>query len=321
MKRNEWINLKWSEICIHTTNEAMESVANILNEAGITGLVIEDPLDLVKERSTLFGEIYELNPNNYPKTGIYIKAYLPADRNLSEQINHIKQKIDGLKDYGIDIGDHTITQNDVYEEEWETAWKKYYKPARITDQFTIVPTWEQYEPTSKNEKIIELDPGMAFGTGTHPTTVLSIKALEKYVNHNDLVLDVGCGSGVLSIASSLLGADHVYAYDLDSIATKSTISNIALNGLTDKVTVKQNDLLEDVHVSADVIVSNILAEIIMKFVQDAWNNLKENGLFITSGIIEKKKQLVVNELQRSGFKIIEINQDHEWISIVAQKSV
>jgi len=313
--------LKWSEIRIHTTHEAMESVANILNEAGITGLVIEDPLDLVKERATLFGEIYELNPNDYPVEGIYIKAYLPADRFLTNKCKEIKLAINELEAYGIDLGVNKMVQNDVYEEDWETAWKKYYKPTSITKQFTIVPTWEQYQPTSQTEKVIELDPGMAFGTGTHPTTVLSIEALENHVKNHDLVIDVGCGSGVLSIAASLLGADHVYAYDLDNIAIKSTTSNVGLNGLTDKITVKQNDLLQQIQTSADVIVSNILAEIIIKFVQDAWNNLKDNGLFITSGIILKKKQLVIDELQKIGFKILEINHHDEWISIVAQKVV
>lgn len=311
--------MKWSEVCIHTTNEAMEPIANILEESGINGLVIEDPLDLVKERPTFYGEIYELNPNKYPEDGIYIKVYLPSDRHLNDKVLEIKQAIDSLQDYGIDLGANQITQNDLYEKDWETAWKKYYKPVKITNKITIVPTWESYEATSANELIIELDPGMAFGTGTHPTTILSIQALENYVKNDDLVIDVGCGSGVLSIASSLLGADHVYAYDLDEIAIKSTLSNVALNDLTGQISAKQNDLLNQIEVNADIIVSNILAEIIVKFVQDAWNNLKENGLFITSGIIDKKKQLVIDELQKTGFTIIEINEQEEWICIVAQK--
>lgn len=311
--------MKWSEVCIHTTNEAMEAIANILEDAGISGLVIEDPLDLVKERSTFFGEIYELNPNKYPTDGIYMKVYLPVDHFLDEKVAKIERSINGLSNYGIDLGANTITQSDVYEQDWETAWKKYYKPVKITKRMTVVPMWEPYEALTKEELIIELDPGMAFGTGTHPTTVLSVQALEDFVNKGDVVIDVGCGSGVLSIAASLLGAHHVYAYDLDDIAIKSTTSNVALNGLEDKVTAKQNDLLNQVEVSADVIVSNILAEIIVKFVQDAWENLKSKGLFITSGIIRKKKQLVVDELQKVGFKIIEINDQDEWICIVAQK--
>src|SRR5690625_817824 len=313
--------MKWSEICIHTTNEAIEPIANILDEAGISGLVIEDPFDLVKERPTFFGEIYELNPNKYPTDGIYMKIYLPVDSFLDEKVAQIKQSINKLSDYSIDLGANIITENDVYEEDWETAWKKYYKPVKITEKITIVPTWEPYEANSENELIIELDPGMAFGTGTHPTTVLSIQALEDFVKKEDIVIDVGCGSGVLSIAASLIGADHVYAYDLDDIAIKSTTSNVALNSLTDKITAKQNDLLNQVQISANIIVSNILAEIIVKFVQDAWDNLNENGYFITSGIILKKKQMVIDELQKTGFKIIEINDQDEWICIVAQKVI
>lgn len=312
--------MRWSEICIHTTNEAMEPIANILDEAGIGGLVIEDPVDLVKERPTFFGEIYELNPEKYPRDGIYMKIYLPVDSFLDGKVAQITQSINKLSDYSIDLGANKITQSDVHEEDWETAWKKYYKPTKITNRMTIVPTWEQYE-ASKNELIIELDPGMAFGTGTHPTTILSIQALEKFVKNDDVIIDVGCGSGVLSIAASLLGADHVYAYDLDDIAIKSTTANVALNGLEDNITAKQNDLLNQVKVTADLIVSNILAEIIVKFVQDAWDNLRENGLFITSGIIQKRKQVVVDELQKTGFKIIEVNDQDEWICIVAQKVI
>lgn len=313
------MNLKWSEICIHTTNEAMEPITNILDEVGISGVVIEDPLDLVKERPAFYGEIYELNPNKYPDDGIYMKIYLPSDHSLHEQLTMIKQKIDSLAIYGIDLGANKITQNDVFEQDWETAWKKYYKPVRITGKMTIVPTWESYEPAAEDELMIELDPGMAFGTGTHPTTVLSIQALENYVKNGDIVIDVGCGSGVLSIASGLLGADHIYAYDLDDIAVKSAISNVALNHLENIITVQQNDLLNHVQVSADVVVSNILAEIIVKFVQDAWYTLKENGYFITSGIIEGKKQLVIDELENAGFNIVAINEQDGWICIVAQK--
>src|SRR5699024_12177983 len=133
---------------------------------------------------------------------------------------------------------------------------------------TIAPTWEKYEPKSEDELIIELDPGMAFGTGTHPTTMLSIQALEQYINKKDTIIDVGCGSGVLSIASVLLGASKVYAYDLDDVAVKSTQINMKINKLEDKIIAKQNDLLHNVTVQADIIVSNILAEIIVRFVED-----------------------------------------------------
>ncbi|MBR7798188.1 MAG: 50S ribosomal protein L11 methyltransferase [Bacillota bacterium] len=311
--------MKWSELCIHTTNEAIEPISNILHETGASGLVIEDPIDLVKEHSTAFGEIFELNPEEYPEEGVYIKAYLPVNSFLGETVEEIKQAINNLLLYDIDLGRNQISLSEVNEEEWSTAWKKYYKPVKISKQITIIPTWEEYTPVDTDEVIIELDPGMAFGTGTHPTTVLSIQALEQFMKSGDTVIDVGSGSGVLSIASALLGASHVHAYDLDDAAVKSTILNAKLNKMEKKISVKQNNLLDHIAIEADIIVSNILAEIIVRFVDDAWNNLKPGGYFITSGIIQNKKQMVKDRLEQQGFQIIQMNEMEDWISIVAQK--
>ncbi|MFB4166522.1 50S ribosomal protein L11 methyltransferase [Virgibacillus sp. JSM 102003] len=311
--------MKWSEICIHTTNEAIEPISNILHETGSSGVVIEDPLDLTTERDDFFGEIYELNVDEYPEEGVYIKAYLPVNSFLGETVNEIKQAINNLMLYDINLGRNQITLSEIHEEEWATAWKKFYKPVKISKKITIIPTWEDYETVSSDEVIIELDPGMAFGTGTHPTTVLSIQGIERYIEENDNVIDVGCGSGVLSIASGLLGAKEVYAFDLDDVAVKSTKLNAKLNKVNNKVITKQNNLLDRVNMKADMIVSNILAEIIVRFVEDAWNNLKPNGIFITSGIIQAKKQTVVDKLNQQGFRILEINEMEDWVSIIARK--
>ncbi|CDQ39609.1 MULTISPECIES: 50S ribosomal protein L11 methyltransferase [Virgibacillus] len=311
--------MKWSELCIHTTNEAIEPISNILHETGASGLVIEDPMDLEREHPTTFGEVFELNPDEYPEEGVYIKAYLPVNSFLGETVDEIKQAINNLMLYDIDLGRNHISLSEVHEEEWATAWKKYYKPVKISKHITIIPTWEEYTPVDTDEVIIELDPGMAFGTGTHPTTVLSIQALEQFLADGNTVIDVGSGSGVLSIASALLGARQVYAYDLDDVAVKSTGLNAKLNKLDQQIQVKQNNLLDNVNIEADVIVSNILAEIIVRFVKEAWNNLKPGGYFITSGIIQNKKQLVKTELESQGFQIVEMNEMEEWISIVAQK--
>ncbi|MEQ6389386.1 50S ribosomal protein L11 methyltransferase [Bacillaceae bacterium S4-13-58] len=312
--------MKWSEICIHTTNEAVEPVSNILHEAGASGVVIEDPQDLVKERETFFGEIYELNPDDYPEEGVYVKAYLPVNSFLGETVDQIKLATQNLVKYDIDIGKNAVTISEVNEEEWATAWKKYYKPVKISEKITIIPTWEEYAPVSSDEIIIELDPGMAFGTGTHPTTVLSIQALERLVKNGDKVIDVGSGSGVLSISAALLGAKKVYAYDLDEIAVKSTIINAKLNKVNDIVSSKQNNLLEGVTETADIIVSNILAEIIIQFVDEAFEQVKPGGYFITSGIIKGKKNEVKDKMEKAGFEIIEINQMEDWISIIGKKT-
>lgn len=311
--------MKWSEICIHTTNEAVEPISNILHEAGASGVVIEDPQELEKERDNFLGEIYELNPADYPEEGVFLKAYLPVNSFLGETVEEIKQAINNLLLYDIDLGRNQISISEVNEEQWATAWKKYYKPVKISEKITITPTWEEYEPVSSDEIIIELDPGMAFGTGTHPTTVLSIQALERYIQGNELVLDVGAGSGVLSIAAVLLGAEKVSAYDLDEIAVRSTKINAKLNKVMDQVDCKQNNLLDNVNAEANIIVSNILAEIIVRFTDEAFRCLTPGGVFITSGIIQGKKDLVKERLIASGFEIIETNQMEDWISIIARK--
>lgn len=279
--------MTWSEIKVHTTNEAIEAVSHIFQEAGASGVVIVDPHDLYKDHVTLYGTIYELDASNYPTDGVYVKSYLPTDDSLTEKVSFIKQAISDLPRFDIPIGRNEVTLSEVHEEDWSTAWKKYYKPVKVSERITIKPTWEEYQPSS-DELIIELDPGMAFGTGTHPTTILSLQALERYLNSKDLVLDVGSGSGILSIAAAKLGASHVYAYDLDEVAVTSTQNNSTLNETDERITVQKNDLLKDVEQEPDVIVSNILAEIIIQLTEDAFHLLKPNGLLITSGIIQRK---------------------------------
>jgi ribosomal protein L11 methyltransferase len=316
----ELVEMKWSEISIHTTNEAIEPISNILHEAGASGVVIEDPFELTKEREDQFGEIYQLNPDDYPEEGVIIKAYLPVNSFLGETVDAIKESINDLILHDIDLGLNKVTISEVNEEEWATAWKKYYNPVKISEKFTIVPTWEIYEPVSSDELIIELDPGMAFGTGTHPTTVMCIQALERTVRPGDRVLDVGTGSGVLSIAAALLGAEDVRAYDLDEVAVTSAKLNIKLNKVQDKVAIAQNNLLDAVDEnSADVIVANILAEVILRFTDDVARVVKPGGSFIASGIIQPKKDLVKDALIHSGFEIVETILMEDWVAIIAKR--
>ncbi|SHP89611.1 Ribosomal protein L11 methyltransferase [Mycobacteroides abscessus subsp. abscessus] len=311
--------MKWSELCIHTTNEAIEPISNILHEAGASGVVIEDPLELVKEREDQFGEIYQLNPKDYPDEGVMVKAYLQVTSFLGETVDAIKESINNLSIHNIDIGRNTVTVSEVNEEEWATAWKKYYHPVKISERFTIVPTWEEYTPVSSDELIIELDPGMAFGTGTHPTTVMCIQALERTVRDGDHVVDVGTGTGVLSIASAMLGASSVLALDLDEVAVKSAKINSKLNKTHEVVTVMQNNLLDGVDQSADVVVANILAEVIVRFTDDVARVVKKDGYFISSGIILQKKDEVRAAIEGSGFEIIETIQMEDWIAMIAKR--
>ncbi|GKU81324.1 50S ribosomal protein L11 methyltransferase [Niallia sp. NCCP-28] len=311
--------MKWSEISIHTTNEAIEPISNILHEAGASGVVIEDPFELSKEREDRFGEIYQLNPDDYPEEGVIVKAYLPINSFLGETVEEIKEAINNLVLFNIDIGLNKVSIMEVNEEEWATAWKKYYHPVKISEKFTIVPTWEDYKPVNSDELIIELDPGMAFGTGTHPTTVLCIQALERIVEKGDAVIDVGTGSGVLSIAAAMLKAKSVLALDLDEVAVNSAKLNLELNKVQEVASVKQNNLLNGIKEQADVIVANILAEIIVRFTDDVHRLLNKDGYFIASGIISQRKEEVKDAIVASGLEIVETVQMEDWVSITAKK--
>ncbi|HLQ96401.1 MAG TPA: 50S ribosomal protein L11 methyltransferase [Pseudogracilibacillus sp.] len=309
--------MSWIEVKINTERKAEGAVSNVLNEAGANGVVIEDLADVTKEKTSRFGEVIEIDTSRYPKEGIHIIAYFYENEYWSAKKAALKEKLNALSSDEVSLGDWTWREKTVQEEDWANEWKKYFNVQPITDTLTIVPSWES--STTVTGKTILMDPGMAFGTGTHPTTILSAQALEKYMRHQDVVIDVGTGSGVLSIAACKLGAAHVYAYDLDEVAVSSATMNRNLNELEDRITVESNDLLRHVTQSADVIVANILAEIVVELVEDAKENLQPGGYFITSGIIDKKETLVINKLKEAGFHIKEVTSLDHWITIIAEK--
>ena len=311
--------MKWNEISIHTSNEAEEAISNILNEYGANGVLIEDAKDLLVERSTRFGEIYDINKEKYPDKGINIKAYFVDNKAFKGLLDDIKKEISHLKNFGVSVENITYTISSVDEEDWSTSWKKYYKPTKVSKKFLVVPNWEEDYTLQTGEVKLVLDPGMAFGTGTHPTTMLSIQGLENVIKMDDLVIDVGCGSGVLSIASILLGANKVHAFDLDEVAINSTNINKRINNIENQIIAKENNLLKNIEMKANVIVANILAEIIVDLVEDAENLLLPKGYLVLSGIIDKKESLVREKLADANFNIIERKSMGHWVMIVAQK--
>lgn len=311
--------MKWTEVSVHTSNEAIEAVSNIFIEAGSGGVAIENVQDFLSTPDDGFGEIRILENQNYVSEGSLVKAYFPETKNLMELIPEIKQRILALESYGLSIGPNTFSIEDVQEENWASAWKKYYHPQQITRYLTVAPQWEEYEPKLDGEIVIRLDPGLAFGTGTHATTRLSLQGLETYIRGGETILDVGTGSGVLSIASSALGAGEIHAFDLDEVAVRSAKENVKMNAYAQNVSVSANDLLKGIEIPADIVVANILAEIIVPLIPDAWRLLKPNGIFITSGIIEAKKELILSELETQGFTILQVLQIKDWFAIVAQK--
>lgn len=311
--------MKWNEVKVTTESEAVEAVSNILMEAGASGVAIEDALDFENYQEDQYGELLDKETFSSLEEGAVVMAYFPETIFLPEILPFIKDSITELPEFGLNIGENIVEVSEVEESDWATAWKKYYHPVRVTRYLTIVPSWEKYEPKHEDEKIITLDPGMAFGTGTHPTTSLTLQALETVLRGGETVLDVGTGSGVLSIASSLYGAKDIYAYDLDEVAVRSAQENVDLNANTENIHVSANDLLVGVEQEADVIVANILADIIVLMVEDAWRLLKPEGTLIVSGIIEDKKDMVLEEMYAQGFEVDRIFQQKDWFAIILKK--
>ncbi|RAP76732.1 50S ribosomal protein L11 methyltransferase [Paenibacillus montanisoli] len=323
--------MKWHELTISTTEEAIEMISNFLHEMDADGVSIEESGTLNKQRDTSLGQWYEHPLNDIPEGEAVIKGYFSeVDTDIDALMAELPEKIDQLREFDIDPGDYKITRAIVDEEDWATAWKQYFKPIRVSERLTIKPTWEEYSPLPE-ERIIELDPGMAFGTGTHPTTALCLRTLETVITGDEEVIDVGTGSGILAIGAILLGARRVLALDLDPIAVSSAIENTKLNKLEDKIQVHLSDLLGvlntggesavqlNVTVPVDVVVANILAEIILLFIDDVYAALKPGGTYIASGIFKNKEEAVEAGLAQAGFTIIDRQRDQDWIAFVAKK--
>ncbi|MEG1310999.1 MAG: 50S ribosomal protein L11 methyltransferase [Romboutsia sp.] len=311
--------MKWIEVTIKTTTEAVEAITNILDELRTGGVSIEDPKDFYfnKQNSLDWDYVDEelYKKSNYD--GVLIKTYISEEKNVLELVETIKQRVLGLKEFGIDIGDGRVSLNNVNEEEWATAWKAYYKPTKLGEKIVVKPTWEEYKEQT-GDLIIELDPGMAFGTGTHETTTMCIRELEKYTKEDSKVFDIGCGSGILAIAAAKLGAKNVIAVDLDEVAVKVSKENVAANNVDEDVEVLYGNLTDVIKDKADVIVANIMADIIMILVKDIHNFMKEDAVFISSGIIHAKVDEVSASLIENGFEIIEVQTLGEWNAIVSK---
>jgi ribosomal protein L11 methyltransferase len=313
--------LNWLEVSVHTSREAVEAVIHQLQELGADGVSIEDSEVLNRVWEDRYGEIVELKAEDYPAEGVIVKAYWSEQeqKNVNELAVEVRARVKKLREFGLNPAPATVETRLVSEESWANEWKRYYKTVHATDRITVKPLWEEYEPRSEDERVIELDPGMAFGTGTHPSTLLSIRLLEKYLHPGARVIDVGCGSGILSIVAAKLEAGSVLALDLDPLAVEKARENVALNGEETRIRVEGGDLLKGVSETADLVVANILAEIILRFIHDLPRVLVPGGIFIASGIIEEKAEQVKESLRRFGLEVLETIHLDGWVAIAVKK--
>ncbi|GFP77044.1 50S ribosomal protein L11 methyltransferase [Clostridium fungisolvens] len=311
------MNGTWIEIKVISKSEALEPVSGIFYGLDCKGVAIEDPNDiLTREQGPLTWDFADINILEHKGKAAVVKGYFSDEDNISEVVTYIKEKLVELKECGIDIGEGEVIATEMKEEDWANNWKQYYKPTKIGDRIVIKPIWEQYENTG-DDLVVEIDPGMAFGTGTHETTRMCVESLEKNVKENSVVFDIGTGSGILAIVASMLGAKHVVGVDLDPVAVDSAKENVGFNNLNN-IEILEGNLLDVVSGKADIVVANIIAEIICILVDDVKQAMNQGGLFITSGIIHDRRQMVIDKLEASGFEVVEVNKDGEWNCIVAR---
>ena len=307
--------MKWTEIRINTTEEAYDAVSEMLGSIGAGGVVIEDPND-IRRQIEAPGSLDYADDEFMSSLGeeVVIKAYFHSGPSINELISLINEKLSFISKF-LDIGKGYAGCSEVDDEDWATAWKKHYKPFRISDGIVVKPSWEEYAKEG-GEIVIELDPGMAFGTGTHETTRLCTQFLEKYVSAGDTIIDVGCGSGILTIAAAKLGAGPITAVDVDEVAVRITKENCAINGVDAGVTALKGVLADVPETKVDIIVANIIADVIIELSDDMRDRLKSSGRIITSGIIRERRDDVLEAYTSKGFVMEAMMELGEWVAVV-----
>lgn len=289
----------WNEIVIETEPQDIEKATVFFYSLDILSLNIEDPNDITEHQSEVRWDYIDEEILNKDMSKAFVKVYIEEDEEAENIIN-----------LGKEAG-FNIYLNKLKAEDWENGWKKYYSTFNITENIVVVPAWEDYDKKD-GEKVIILDSGMAFGTGTHETTKMCVSYIEECVNEDTKVLDIGTGSGILSIASALYGAKEITAIDIDELAVKIAKENVMINEKEDVIEVKQGDLLKDIDGKFDVIIANIVADIIKILIPDIRRFLNENGTFIISGIIKEREQEVYDFAIANGFTVENVNSQGGW---------
>ena len=317
--------MKWSKFTLKTKTDVEDIVISTLADIGIQGAEIEDKQPLTEEdKKQMFVDILPDMPED---DGVaYLNFYLDEDENVEEMLEKVKAELEDLRNF-VDIGEGTIAVSETEDKDWINNWKQYFKQFYV-DDILIIPSWEEVKEEDKDRMIIHIDPGTAFGTGMHETTQLCIRQLKKYVTPDTELLDVGTGSGILSIVALNLGAKHALGTDLDPCAVPAVEENKEANQIpTESFHMMIGNIIDDKAVQDqagyekyDIVTANILADVLVPLTPVIVNQMKKGGLYITSGILDVKEEVVVEAVKKAGLEVLEVTHQGEWVSVTARKN-
>ena len=313
--------MDWIELTVHTTTQGAEVVSEALMLSGATGTMVEDRADIPDpDKPNGYWEIIDPKLIDSLPEDVQVHAWFEPDATFQERLQALRSQLDMNRRLApeVDLGTLAIDTVNVKDEDWSEVWKQFYKPFRAGKSLVVKPTWEPYDP-KPGDRVIEIDPGMAFGSGTHETTGMCLELLEEAVHGGERVIDVGTGSGILAIGAALLGAKDVLAIDIDPTAVKVARENVAHNHLEQTVTTLEGNLLEKVDAQCEVCVANIIADVICMFAAPLNEHIVPGGLFICSGIIKEREQDVTDALLAAHYTILEIRRKGEWVAMISRR--
>ena len=313
--------MDWMEVTVLTTTAGADMISQILMDAGSSGTMIEDKNDVaLNQRPEGQWDIIDEAIARRIGDDVKVTGYYEVDAGLADRVRMIEgevRRIQGM-DLGFDAGKLEVLSKTFAEEEWAETWKKAFKPFRLGSHMVIKPGWCECE-VQEGDKVIEIDPGMAFGTGTHETTGMCVELVEKYIKPGVTAIDVGTGTGILAIAAAHMGATDVLAIDIDRVAVRVAEENARINGFEGLIRCKAGDLLENVEEQADVVIANIIADVIIMMAAPVRRHIKDGGRFICSGISSERKQDVLDELDRAGYTVLDVYERGGWCAIACDK--
>ena len=317
--------MKWNQFRLKTTTEAEDIVSSMLADLGIEGVQIEDKIPLTQsDKEQMFVDILPDIPED--DGCAYLTFYLDEDVEKQEMLLKVRQELEEMRSY-LNVGECTIEESQTEDVDWVNNWKQYFHQFYI-DDILVIPSWEDVEAKDSDKMVIHIDPGTAFGTGMHETTQLCIRQLKKYVTEDTEILDVGCGSGILGMLALKFGAKHSVGTDLDPCAIDATYENMDNNGISrDQYEVMIGNIIDDKAVQDkvgyekyDIVAANILADVLVPLTPVIIHQMKKGGIYITSGIIEDKEDVVVKAVKEAGLEVLEVNHQGEWVSVTARKN-